>query len=169
MALIGRAGREESCVCVCGGERWNGCGVGGAMAIGTGGEELTTAENTPPCMTRIRGILHLPTMQHVKGASIKGKGRYKGIRAGAGRGRGAGGEIGVGGAGSMVVGAGTAGREGGGGAGGVGRGWSSGGHGGGPGAAATVQPRTFPPHDAGHTVPQCWPRSRKLHLQILRE
>ena len=86
MAVIGRAGREGKCVCVCGGERWDGCGVGwGAIGIGTGGEKMTMAGNTLPLMPAIGGILlHLPTMQNVKGATSKSKDRCKGVRVGAG-------------------------------------------------------------------------------------
>ena len=157
MAVIGRAGREGKGLCVCGGERWDRCGVGGLIGIGTGGEEMTMAGNTLPLMPAIGGILfHQPTMQNVKGATIKDKGQCKGVRVGAGRGGEAGRGIGVGGAGSTTVGgAGTAGMVVGGAVGGVrgvGGEWSSGGRGGGAGAADTVQPRTFPPHHEGPAV-----------------
>ena len=60
MAASGRVGRKENCLRACGGKRWDGCVVGGAVGVGTGGKEMSTAGKALLLMDRIRGIfLHL--------------------------------------------------------------------------------------------------------------
>ena len=117
MAASDRAGRKENFLRACGGKRWDGCVVGGAMGVGTGGEEMPTVEKSLLLMDRIRRILfHFATLQFrngcVRGASIKGKGQCKRVQVGSGRGGGAGRGMGVEAGGAD--GAGTAGRGGGG-------------------------------------------------------
>ena len=68
MAASGRVGRKENCLRACGGKRWDGCVVGGAVGAGTGGKEMPTAGKALLLMDRIRGIfLHLATLQFRNG------------------------------------------------------------------------------------------------------
>ena len=101
MMAVGRAGRKENCFTVSSWERWNGCGVVGAMGVGTGRQEMTTARNSLPFLAGVRRILlHLATLQHrnrrMRGDIIKGKHPHKGVRVGAGRGGGPDRDTGVG-------------------------------------------------------------------------
>ena len=117
MAASGRAERKGNRLRACGGKRWDGCVEGGAMGVGTGGKEMTTAKTALLLMDRIRSILfHFRTLQLrngcVRGTTIKVKGQCKMVLVGSGRGGGAGRGMGVGAGGAG--GAGTAGRAGGG-------------------------------------------------------
>jgi hypothetical protein len=122
MAASGRAGRKENCVRACGGKRWDGCVVGGAVGVGTGGKEMPTAKKALLLMDRIRSILfHFRTLQLrngcVRGTTIKVKGQCTRVLGCSGRGGVAGRGMGVEAGGAD--GAGAA-RRGGGGASGLG-------------------------------------------------
>ncbi|KAJ1486234.1 hypothetical protein T484DRAFT_1891193 [Baffinella frigidus] len=75
-----QAGRKEKRVCVSSGERWDGCGVGGAVGVGVGLQEMPTVGNTHLLVARTGGMIFL--LQDRKGgvrvATIKGKRPCKG-------------------------------------------------------------------------------------------
>jgi len=108
ISASGRAGRKENCLRACGGKRWDGCVVGGAVGVGTGGKEMATAKKSLLLMDRIRRILyHFATLRFrngcVRGATNKVKGQCTRVPVGSGSGGGAGRGMSVGAGGADGV------------------------------------------------------------------